>query len=150
MKKKQMASIELSENHRRSISITLQLVDQALCKWDDRSNGRVQSGITYRQLDTLSPVQKNELQKKITKVRQLVVRLRDDLGLEPKNVATSHSIIGHASLLWEMLTELNSRGLQGYGKVPDELGHYLDPIGEKLAKEINAIVSLFSQSTWRY
>ncbi len=35
MKKKQMASIELSENHRGSISITLQLVDQALCEWDD-------------------------------------------------------------------------------------------------------------------
>ena len=109
MKKKQMASLELSENHRPSISITLQLVDQGLCEWGDWSNGRVQSGIMYRQLDTLSPVQKNELQKKITKVRQLVVRLRDDLGLEPKNVATSHSIIGHASLLWEMLTEQQSR-----------------------------------------
>ena len=35
-----MASIELSENHRRSISITLQLVDQALCEWDDWTNGR--------------------------------------------------------------------------------------------------------------
>ena len=114
----------------------------------DWTNGRVQSGIMYRQLDTLSPFQKHQLQKKITKVRQLVVRLRDDLGIEPKNVATSHCIIGHASLLWEMLTELNSRGLRGYGKVPDELGHYLDPIGEKLANEINAIASLFSQSTW--
>ena len=96
MKKLNMASIELSENHRRSISITLQLVDQALCEWDDWANGRVQSGIMYRQLDTLSPVQKHQLQKKITKVRQLVVRLRDDLGLEPKNTATSHSIIGQA------------------------------------------------------
>jgi hypothetical protein len=145
MKKFNMASIELSENHRRSISITLQLVDQALCEWDDWANGRVQSGIMYRQLDTLSPFQKHQLQKKITKVRQLVVRLRDDLGLEPKNIATSHSIIGQASLLWEMLTELSSRGLQGYGKVPDELGHYLDPIGEELAAEMNEIARLFSK-----
>ncbi len=112
MKKLNMASIELSENHRRSISITLQLVDQALCEWDDWANGRVQSGIMYRQLDTLSPAQKHQLQKQITKVRELVVRLRDDLGLEPKNIATSHLIIGQTSLLWEMLTELSSRGLQ--------------------------------------
>ncbi len=58
------------------------------------------------------PFKRMNFKKKITKVRQLVVRLRDDLGLEPNNVATSHSIIGHASLLWEMLTELNGRGLR--------------------------------------
>jgi hypothetical protein len=27
-------SMELSDNHRRSISIVLQLVDKALCEWD--------------------------------------------------------------------------------------------------------------------
>jgi hypothetical protein len=64
MKKKQMASIELSENHRRSISITPQLVDQALCEWDDWSSGRVQSGITFRQLDTLFPVKRMNFKRK--------------------------------------------------------------------------------------
>jgi hypothetical protein len=112
MEKKQMAAIELGENHRRSISITLQLVDQALCEWDDWASGRLRSGVMYRQVDTLSPTQKRALQDKIGKVRQLMVRLRDDLGLEPKNVPTSQFITGHASLLWEMLTELNSRSLQ--------------------------------------
>lgn len=141
-----MPPIELSENHRRSISITLQLVDQALCEWDDWANGRVQSGVMYRQLDTLSPIQKHELQKKITKLRQLIVRLRDDLDLEPKTIATSQSIIGHASLLWEMLTELNARGLQGYGSVPGNLGRYLDPIGEQLCFEVNEIARFFSRS----
>ncbi len=145
MKKQPMASIELGENHRRSISIILQLVDQALCEWDDWASGRLYSGIMYRQLDTLSAVQKRELQNKIARVRQLLVRLRDDLELEPKNVATSQSIIGQASILWEMLTELNSRALQGYGKVPAELGRYLDPIGEQLAAEMNEITSLFSK-----
>jgi hypothetical protein len=131
MKKQNMASIELSENHRRTISITLQLVDQALCEWNDWANGKVQLGIMYRQLDTLSPVQKHELQDEIISLRQLIGLLRNDLGLEPKDVATSQSIFSHASLLWEMLTELNARGLQAYGKVPDELTRYIDPIGER-------------------
>jgi hypothetical protein len=142
-----MGSIELSENHRRSISITLQLVDQALCEWDDWTSGRLQSGVMYLQMDTLSAIQKRQLKNKIANVRQLIVRLRDDLDLEPKNVATARSIGGHASLLWEMLTELNSRGLQGYGKVPEELGQYLDPIGEQLAAEMNKIASLLSKPT---
>jgi hypothetical protein len=145
MKKQNMASIELSENHRRSISITLQLVDQALCEWDDWAGGKLRSGVMYRQVDTLSPIQKQELQDKIGKVRQLIVHLRDDLDLEPKNVPISQFIIGHASLLWEMLTELNSRRLQAYGKVPEELTRYIDPIGEQLASEMNEIARLFSK-----
>jgi hypothetical protein len=144
MKKQKMASIELSDNHRRSISITLQLVDQALCEWDDWASGRLQSGIMYRQMDTLSAIEKQQLKNKIANVRELIVRLRDDLDLEPKNVATARSIAGHASLLWEMLTELNSRGLSGYGTVPEELGRYLDPIGEKLTEQMNAIIALLT------
>jgi hypothetical protein len=145
MKKRAMPLIELSENHRRSISISLQLLDQALCEWDDWAAGKVQHGIMYRQLDTMSAAQKRGLQSKISNVRQLMIRLRDDLNLEAKNIGTSRSIINQASLLWEMLTELNSRGLQGYGKVSQELGSYLDPIGERLATEMNEIARLFSK-----
>ncbi|PYL53944.1 MAG: hypothetical protein DMF29_07320 [Verrucomicrobia bacterium] len=77
-----MASIELGENHRRSISITLQLVDQALCEWDNWANGRLRSGIIYQQMDTLSVIQKQQIKNKIANVRQLIIRLRDDLGLK--------------------------------------------------------------------
>jgi hypothetical protein len=145
MQKQKMVAIKLSENHRRSISITLQLIDQALCEWGDWANGRLRSGTMYRQMDTLSAIQKQQLKNTIANIRQLIVRLRDDLGLEPKNVATACSIATRASLLWEMLTELNSRGLSGYGTVPEELGRYLDPIREQLAAEMNEITSLLSK-----
>jgi hypothetical protein len=146
MKKQNLAPIELSENHRRSISITLQLVDKALCEWDDWVNGRMRCGVMYREQDTFSPTQKDRLRDKIVAIRDLLVRLRDDLQLEPKVAPTSQAIVGHASVLWEMLAELNSRALQAYGKVPDNLDHYLDPIGEQLAAEMNEIARLFSKS----
>jgi hypothetical protein len=145
VKRSTVPLIELSENHRRSISISLQLVDQALCEWDDWANGKVRSGIMYRQLDTLSAIQRRELQNKIGNVRNLMTHLRDDLDLEWRTVATSQSIVGRASSLWEMLTELNSHGLQAYGRVPEELTHYLDPIGEELARQMNETISLFSK-----
>jgi hypothetical protein len=140
-----MPLIELSENHRRSISISLQLIDRALCEWDDWADGKVQCGVMYRQLDTISATQKRELKSKIGTVRQLMMRLRDHLDLEAQNVAMSQYIVSQASLLWEMLTELNSRGLQGYGKVPEALASYIDPIGEQLAAEMNEIARLFSK-----
>ena len=142
-----MATPELSENHRRSVSITLQLVDKALCEWTDWSEGKIQSGVMFRELDTLSDNQKEELRNKIEVIRHLIARLRDDLDLSPKNIATAHSIATHASLLWEMLAELNSRQLQAFGPVPENLGHYLDPIGEQLTAQMSAISGLFSQPT---
>lgn len=142
-----MKSIELSENHRRSISITLQLVDQALAEWNDWCAAKLRAGVMYEQLDTLSEIQKRDLRCKIDSVRKLIVKLRGDLDLEPKIVRTGNSIATHASLLWEMLTELNDRGLGAYGTVPDELKRYLDPIGQKLTEEMSAISGLFSEPT---
>ena len=147
MKTAPIPLIELSENHRRSISITLQLVDKALCEWDDWTKGHLRSGVMYREQDTFSSAQKNDLRDKIVKIRRLIVRLRDELQLEPSVVATSQPLVGHASVLWEMLIDLNSRSLQAYGKVPDELAQYLDPVGEQLAAEMNDISRLFSQPT---
>jgi hypothetical protein len=145
MKTSTVPLIDLSENHRRSISITLQLVDKALCEWNDWANGHVQAGVMYSQRDTFSEEQKNELRNRIAKIRQLMVRLRDDLQLTVNVVATSQLIVGQAAVLWEMLTDLSSVGLKGYGKVPEDLAPYLDPIGEILCDEMNAIARLFSQ-----
>jgi hypothetical protein len=138
-------AFELSENHRRSISITLQLVDKTLCQWDDWTKGLLRSGVMYWQQDTFSPAQKDELRTKIVKVRELLVRLRDDLQLNPNVVATSQPMVGQASILWEMLAELDSRSLRAYGKMSEEVSRYLDPIGKQLAEEMNEISRLFSQ-----
>jgi hypothetical protein len=73
--------------------------------------------------------------------------LRDDLQLEVKIVPTSQSIVGQSAVLWEMLAGLNGQGLQGYGTMSDELARYLDPMGDKLAADMNEISRLFSQPT---
>jgi hypothetical protein len=138
-------SIELSDNHRRSISIVLQLVDKALCQWDAWIDRPPPASVMYQQRDTLSPTQKKRLRQESSSVRQLILRLRDDLQLEPSRPATSQMIIGQATVLWEMLAELNSRSLEGYGRVPEKLAHYLDPIGEKLATKMKEIPRLFSR-----
>ncbi len=112
--------IELSDNHRRSISIVLQLVDKALCEWAAWIDRPPQAGVMYQQQDTLSPTQKKRLRQKSSMVRQRILRLRDDLQLKPSRPASSQLIVGQATVLGEMLAELNSRSLEGYGRVPEE------------------------------
>jgi len=145
MKTSTAAPIELSENHRRSISVTLQLVDKALCEWDDWTKGKLRVGVMYRQRDTFSPQQKNELRNKIDRIRQLLTQIHDDLQLKTRVIDTAQSMLGQAGVLWEMLAELNGRALQRGGKVPEGLTRYLDPIGEQLEAEMNEIARLFSK-----
>lgn len=137
----------LSDNHRRSISVSLRLLDKAICEWERWARGEVSSGVLYQQRDTLSPGEKKQLQLHIANVRQFIVQLRRDLDLEPEITATSQLIIGQANVLWEMLAELNSRSLTGYGKVPADLANYIDPIGEELTAQMYQISSLFSRET---
>ncbi len=138
---------QVNDNHRRSLSVTLQLIDQALCKWDDWTSGHVHYGVMYCERDTLSSSQKIALRGRIEAVRKLIVRLRDDLCLESKSVPTSEPVMGQSSSLWEMSLDLTSQSLQGYGRVSAPLGQYLDPIAEQLAAEMQAIGRMFSRES---
>ena len=138
-------SIELGENHRRSISISLHLLDKQLCQWEEWLSGHVPPGVMYQQQNALSIRQKTQLRGRIAELRQVMTILRDDLQLAPTKPRTTQLIVGQATVLWEMLAELNSRSLQGYGTVPEELARYLDPIGEKLAAAMSEISLMFSR-----
>ena len=61
---------------------------------------------------------KTQLRARIAKLRELLVRLRDDLQLEPDMPTTAQLIVGQATILWEMLAELNSSSLNGNGQFP--------------------------------
>ena len=140
-------SIELGENHRRSISISLQLLDKALSKWEQWISAPIPPGVMYQQRDTLSTGKKKELQTRIANLREIMLRLRDDLDLAAVRPSTSQLIIGESTVLWEMFAELNSTSLQGYGTVSPQLAAYIDPIGRTLSDQINEISRLFSKPT---
>ena len=99
----------------------------------------------YQQQDTLSAKQKIELRRGIEGLRKVMAGLRDELQLVPGAPGTAQLILGQATILWEMLAELNSSSLRGYGEVSPELAQYLDPLGASLTQQMQAITALFSE-----
>ena len=99
----------------------------------------------YQQQDTLSVTQKKRLRQKSSMVRQLILRLRDDLQLEPTRPASSRMVAGPVHHPLGNAGRAQQPFLEGYGQVPEELAHYLDPIGEKLTAEMNEISLMFSR-----
>jgi len=136
---------QVNENHRRSLSITLQLIDQTLCRWDEWAHGRLSAGVMYAERDSISPAQKTRLLGRIATIRGIITRLRDDLQLSPKLVWTSEPMVAQAASLWEMSLDVTSHALQGYGEISPQLRNYLDPIIEHLANEFQAIGRTFSR-----
>jgi hypothetical protein len=145
MKGSASGALQLSANHRRSISSVLQLVDKALGEWSGWIDAPPEAGVMYEQRDTLSLPQKKALRQRMTKTRAMILEMRDDLQLEPGKPAASRLIVGQATILWEMLAELNARSLQGYGEVPAALADYINPRGEALAAEMSEISLMFSK-----
>jgi hypothetical protein len=146
MDKQQTGAPALDANHRRSISISLRLLDKALCEWERWADGEVCSGVLYQQKDTLSSGEKKQLRSEIANVRASIVQVRNDLDLESEILSTAQLIVAQANVLWEMLAELNSRSLVGYGNVAEDLANYIDPVGEKFAEAVNRISRLFSRA----
>ncbi len=140
-------SIEVSDNHRRNISVSLHLLDKQLCEWERWTTTQITPGVMYQQQDTLSVTEKEELCGRIENLRELIMRLRDDLNLAPEKPGTAQLIVGQATVLWEMLAELNSSSLRGYGAVAPQLAAYLDPVGESLTQQVHEISRRFSQAT---
>jgi hypothetical protein len=136
--------VELGENQKRNISTSLHLLDKELCQWEQWIDSPPKHGAMYQQQDTLSTRQKHELHRRIDQLRREILRVRDDLKLEPARPVTSSLIVGGANVLWEMLCELNSTSLQGYGEVSADLAQYLNPIGKELAQKMYEIARLFS------
>jgi hypothetical protein len=138
--------MQISDNHRRSISASLHLLDKDLCQWEQWLERPPAPGVMYQQRDNLSPPEKKEMRRRIRELRAEIARVRDELKLEPAQPSTASLITGQANILWEMLAELNRGSLRGYGTVAPELAEYLDPIGESLARQMYAISRLLSGS----
>lgn len=138
---------EIKDNHRRSISVSLQVLDKALCEWEQWIVGHISGGVMYQQQDTLSTTEKNELRSRVDKLRQGITQLCGDLNLPPAKPNTSQLITAQATILWEMLAELNSSSLRGYGAVSTQLSACLDPIGEDLTQQMHEISRFFSRAS---
>ncbi|MFN2541131.1 MAG: hypothetical protein ABR514_03040 [Chthoniobacterales bacterium] len=140
-------ALSFGENHLRTIMISLRFLDKTLCEWERWARGEVPHGVMYQPRDTLSADQKKKLLTEITGARELIARVRGDLKLVPETVSSSRLIVGQATVLWEMLADLNGRSLGAYGAVSPEVANYIDPVGDQLTETMKRVSALLSRPT---
>ncbi|MFH0957236.1 MAG: hypothetical protein V1897_00895 [Pseudomonadota bacterium] len=117
----------MSENHKRAISVTLALLDEAFSEFDRWARGDEIKSVLYEVENTLSTDQRHRLSVELAEVRKTLLDIRDHLGLNRTSNSAKKMILAQCSILWTTLVELESRYLKSYGELPPGLGTYLDP-----------------------
>jgi len=130
----------VSENHRRGITVTLTILDEALCEVEQWANGRELHSVFYNERNRLQAWQRQEILSEIAQMRIQLQELKETLHLEPRVEDAGTAIRGRCSGLWEHIVELKAKHLRRYGDVPSELGDYIDPKAEQLIQRILRIL----------
>ena len=134
-----------SDSHKRGISITLTILDETLCEVEQWAKGREIQSVFYRECNTLSNRQRQEILAEISQMREVLQELQEVLGLEPAAQDTRAAIRGKCAGLWEHIVELKAKYLRRYGETPADIGEYLDPRAERLIQGILHILDALKQ-----
>ncbi|MBN1866693.1 hypothetical protein JW916_05330 [Candidatus Sumerlaeota bacterium] len=135
----------IGDNHRRGISVTLTLLDEILCRFERWTKGRTAEGPLYSERNDLSDDRKEVILAEIAAIRAVVVRLRDELALEPKTERISTLIWSQCAWFWESLVELESKHLRRYGELAPGFAAFFDPQVAELIERMDEISRIARQ-----
>lgn len=133
-------AIKVHENHKRTISNTLYLLDEMLCEFDRIANGQEDRAVLYVEKNTLSVAQRSRLRAIVSEMRKVISEIKDVLSLKPEETDLAGKVWASASSFWEVLVETKSKYLRRYGEVPQSLAEFIDPPIEDLIKHLIKIV----------
>jgi hypothetical protein len=95
-------------------------------------------GILYEYAGEIPEAAKERLRAILAEILDKLESISLELGLRKQVVELDKLIESRLSRIWVTLHESKSRGLRGYGAVPEELKAYLDP-------RMDGILSLLTQ-----
>lgn len=131
--------IILRQSHKRAISVTLTLFDEALCGFDRWAQGQEVRSVFFQILNSLSEEQRRNLTIELAALRNLLTEIRDYLELKTTIDNSASMIVGQCAVLWPSIVELEGRYLKGYGDVPAALEEYLTPRANELNEGLRRI-----------
>jgi hypothetical protein len=120
-----MERINLSDNHRRSLSSAIYLVEKItveieneLCNPIDLVMTKIASDKTDAELERIQTV--------LVEIKAYIEYMAIKYNLKSKNLDLNNVLRAQKSKMWEILCDSTSKGLRGYGKFPDEFAAEFD------------------------
>lgn len=133
-----MNASTLPDNHRRSLSSSLFIVENLLNELEKELT--YPTNLTaYKITGDLNEDEKQRILSAIGKAKHQLSKLFHKYQLKVKTHNLSHIIRAQKTKMWEVLCDSTSKGLKGYGLLPDSVAKELDNDIEKLQELVNQI-----------
>lgn len=117
---------KIGEHQRRSLAITLALLDEALCQFQEWAEGREMNSVLFEARNGLTPAKRQLILQEIAAMKTRLAGLRDALSLPKRTCSAADDIWSRCAVLREGLMELQGSGLRGYGELHASLKEYLE------------------------
>ncbi len=133
-----MSKIQLSENHRRKISVTMHLIEKLAVELENNINYDTE----LRMLNLVNDIpdeQKSHYRDIVTMIKKHITYMADKYDLEQNQQVQSRLVMSRKAKMWEILCDSKSRRMRGYGKFPEKHSKEYDADIDELMKLIEGI-----------
>ena len=133
-----MERIILSDNHRRSFTSALMVIERSLNEMEDELKKPTNLCLSKIIVD-ISNEEKEVALRNIKRAKKLIVQFSVKYGLETRTSLMRRFIDSRKSHIWEVLCGTTSRRLKGYGEFPREYAKEFDDDIDKLQNMVASI-----------
>jgi len=134
-----MKEIKITEAQKNSISSVLLILDETMDEIEELCMTQDKKGILYDVVNNLSEKEKGRVVEDINRIREVIREIARGINIKKKRYETKRLISSRIASLWEMIYEIESNRLKGYGDVSKSLKEYLDPEVDKIIHLLNDI-----------
>ncbi len=131
---------KLNSNHRRFLSVTLRELEQ-MCDGVDEWTQK-KSGLMYRVVEDLTPVQIGHLRSLTAETRAEIRRLGAELDVPGRERSRKGMIRALLSVKWADLEDGKSANLRGYGELSDDAARRLDAEMDRLIALVEKMIQI--------
>lgn len=134
----------LNEHQHRALSTRLALLDHQLYDAEQLVRGELGRGPMFETSSDLTAEERRTLLELLAGARDIIQKLRDRFGLVPQRQDVRHWLLGHFSILWNILQDSHAQKLKGFGEVSRDLAPGLDPEIDQLIEIVSRVRTLIS------
>jgi hypothetical protein len=127
--------ISLSGAYRNGITTSLSTIDEMLTNIETVLASSPDNAVFNQSVRRLDKSRRDAIHDAISSIRLTLSLIKHDLNLPTRTSDDVSSISSYCAGMWEILCELETKYLKGYGEIPPGLPAYLD---EKVSQLIKA------------
>jgi hypothetical protein len=133
-----MNIIILSENHRRSVSSSINIIEKMLTDIENAIS-MPDSGILYRTINDIPDLDSSHYSEAIGNIKSEIKVISEKYNLRTEEIKLSRVINSRKAKMWETVTDTSSRKLKGFKEFPKEIADEFDTDISRLKKAIDAL-----------